>query len=92
MVMTRVGTAELKARLSEYLRLVRRGEVIVVLDRNQPIARLVPIDEDVSGLVILPAVGRLHDIPLPGPIEGADDRDILEDLWAERADRLDRVR
>lgn len=35
--------AELKARLSEYLRAVRRGETIAVLDRETPVAQIVPI-------------------------------------------------
>lgn len=57
-VMRRVKTAELKARLSEYLRAVRQGEQIEVLDRETPIARLVPLDKegiDAGGLRILPA-------------------------------------
>ena len=35
--------AELKARLSEYLRTVRGGETVTVLDRDTPVARIVPI-------------------------------------------------
>lgn len=38
-----VGIAELKSRLSEYLRHVRCGETIAVLDRETPIARLEPV-------------------------------------------------
>lgn len=41
--MTRVGTAELKNRLSHYLRQVREGRTVVVMDRNEPVARLEPI-------------------------------------------------
>ena len=41
--MTKVGTAELKNRLSHYLRQVRQGETVVVMDRNEPVARLEPI-------------------------------------------------
>lgn len=37
-----VNVAELKNRLSHYLRLVRRGEAILVRDREQVIARLEP--------------------------------------------------
>jgi antitoxin (DNA-binding transcriptional repressor) of toxin-antitoxin stability system len=37
-----VGIRELKARLSEYLRDVRRGEVFLVTDRNQVVAELRP--------------------------------------------------
>ena len=35
-----VGVRELKNRLSEYLRMVRRGEEILVTDRGEPVAEL----------------------------------------------------
>jgi prevent-host-death family protein len=41
--MKQVRIAQLKARLSEYLRTVRRGETVTVLDRDTPVARIVPI-------------------------------------------------
>jgi len=41
--MTTVGVKRLKARLSEYLRAVQRGEVVVVTKRNQVIAELKPL-------------------------------------------------
>lgn len=37
-----VGIKELKTRLSEYLRLVRRGEVFLVTDRDEVVAELRP--------------------------------------------------
>lgn len=37
-----VGIKELKAKLSEYLRLVRHGEVFLVTDRDEVIAELRP--------------------------------------------------
>ena len=40
--MIAVNIAELKNRLSEYLRKVRRGESILVRDRDEIIARLEP--------------------------------------------------
>jgi prevent-host-death family protein len=40
--MSEVGIAELKARLSEHLRAVRNGGTVTVLDRDTPIARIVP--------------------------------------------------
>ena len=43
--MKQVRIADLKARLSEYLRAVRAGESIAVLDRDTPIAQLIPIRE-----------------------------------------------
>src|SRR4029079_15332563 len=41
--MKSVRIAELKSRLSEYLRAVRRGETIAVLDRETPVAQIVPV-------------------------------------------------
>ena len=37
--MKSVGIAELKARLSEHLKSVRRGRTLTVLDRETPVAR-----------------------------------------------------
>jgi prevent-host-death family protein len=37
--------ANLKARLSEYLRLVKAGHEIVVTERGVPVARLLPLDD-----------------------------------------------
>ena len=41
-MMTTVSISELKANLSRYLREVRRGGEVQVLDRGAPVARLVP--------------------------------------------------
>ena len=44
---------ELKNRLSHYLRLVRRGETVTVLDRGKPVAQLTPVpaaDDDLQRL------------------------------------------
>jgi prevent-host-death family protein len=41
--MNGVRVADLKSRLSEYLRKVRRGRSITVLDRDTPIARIQPL-------------------------------------------------
>jgi prevent-host-death family protein len=40
--MKTVGVKELKARLSEYLRAVKRGETLLVTDRNEVVAELRP--------------------------------------------------
>src|SRR5262245_52898796 len=41
----RVQIARLKAQLSGYLRSVRRGGEIIVMDRKTPVARIVPHEE-----------------------------------------------
>ncbi len=84
--MIAVGTAELKAHLSEHLQSVRRGETIVVLDRREPIARIVPIGADGLELVVRPAKGSIQDVPLLGATRLGGD--VLEQLREERSDRL----
>ena len=87
--MKAVGIAELKARLSEYLRGVRRGHPLTVLDRSTPIARIVPIRDAREALAIRrPARGAPQPsrVPLPPPL-GLDVDAVellLEERWAER--------
>jgi antitoxin (DNA-binding transcriptional repressor) of toxin-antitoxin stability system len=40
--MKSIGVKQLKARLSEYLRLVRAGETVLVTDRDEVVAELRP--------------------------------------------------
>lgn len=40
--MKAIGVKELKARLSEYLRLVKAGETILVTERNEVVAEMRP--------------------------------------------------
>lgn len=40
---TRVGTRELKSKLSEYLRRVKAGETIIVTERGKTIGQIVPV-------------------------------------------------
>ena len=84
--MRQVGTAELKAHLSEHLHAVREGEVVIVMDRKEPIARIVPFGASESGLVIRPATRRLQDIPMPPPCTLVSDPVAL--LVEDRADRV----
>ena len=62
----RVKISELKAHLSEYLRHVKRGHTVEVLNRETVVARIVPAEEIAPGLVIRRGHGRLQDFkPLP---------------------------
>lgn len=71
MAMKEVRIAELKARLSEYLRAVRRGETISVLDRDTPVARIVPVRAAPALHVRKPASGapKPNRVPLPRPLK-----------------------
>jgi len=44
--MNTVNIANLKAKLSHFLRRVRNGDTIIVLDRHVPVARIVPHEPD----------------------------------------------
>lgn len=84
MVMRQVRIAQLKARLSEYLRDVRRGETIAVFDRDSPIAQIVPVQPGSRLRVRKPAPGTLppNRVPLPRPLRL--DIDVVELLLEER--------
>lgn len=82
--MHRAGIAELKARLSEFLRYVKKGQSVTVYDRDTPVARLVPLDPS-DLLSSRPPTGEyssLQNVPLPPPL--SVDVDVLELLREER--------
>jgi len=71
-VMKKVKIAALKARLSEHLRQVRRGESYTVMDRETPVARLLPYGAEAEPLRVrkpLRRVPSLQDVRLPPPLK-----------------------
>ncbi len=86
--MRQVGIAELKSRLSEFLRIVQGGESIAVLDRNRAVAQIVPMRER-SGLRIRkPAINspKPNKVLLPKTIAATVDvvRLLLEERQSHR--------
>ena len=61
--MTDVRIADLKARLSEHLRSVRNGSTLTVLDRETPVARIIPVAA--PSLEIRKAKRQLRGLKLP---------------------------
>jgi len=43
MVIAKVGTRELKSKLSEYMRRVKGGETILVTEHGKPIGQIIPV-------------------------------------------------
>lgn len=85
--MKKVGIADLKAHLSEHLRRVRRGQTLTVFDRDTPIARIVPHDDD-EPLQVRRASkkpGSLRPLRLPPP--PSKPTDSLTVLLEDRASR-----
>ena len=69
--MDTVRIAELKARLSEYLRRVRRGRALTVTDRETPIAQIIPYQAGAASLTVrqpMPDAPRLAAIRMPPPL------------------------
>ena len=86
MVMKTVGIADLKAHLSQHLQDVRNGATVVVLDRREPIARIVPIGAAGMEIVVRPAQGSVQEVELLGPTRS--DGDVMVQLREERGERL----
>ena len=92
--MKTAAIAELKNRLSHYLRLVAKGETVAILDRGRPVAQITPIrsaDDSLrrlaaQGLVRLPLRKLSRNFwrrPLP-----KTSRSVVEALLEDRADRF----
>ena len=88
MVMKPVRVADLKAHLSEHLRSVRRGHPIAVLDRDTPIAQLLPFRGEPANLAVRqpkPGMSKPKDFRLPEPL--ALRGDVVTLLLADRRER-----
>ena len=83
--MTGIRIADLKSRLSEHLRKVRTGSSLTVLDRDTPIARIVPWKAGHDSLKLrapLPGAPKLQRVPLPPPLRLRED--VVKLLMEER--------
>jgi prevent-host-death family protein len=83
-VMSKVGIADLKAHLSQHLRRVRGGRTITVVDRDRPVARIVPYDAE-SPLEVRRATRKPSDLRVPPPTPNPTDS--LSVLLRDRASR-----
>jgi prevent-host-death family protein len=90
--MRTVNIGDLKARLSAHIRIVRGGEEVLVCDRNQPVARIVPCPlEDLSeqerrlvarGILAPPLKKRPVPASWPEPPGNVSDK-AMEQVWRE---------
>jgi len=92
--MIKVGVARLKAQLSRYLEIARRGQEVIVTERGRPVAKLMALsgadgadsrrERLIRGGVLIPGSQRLPRYftkPLRGPRVGDD---VLKALLEER--------
>ncbi|MGH9418270.1 MAG: type II toxin-antitoxin system Phd/YefM family antitoxin [Terriglobales bacterium] len=85
--MKRVRIAELKAHLSQYLRAAQRGQTIVVVDRETPIARLVPLERSPAIEIIPPTDPTRNFWQVPPSTAPPPKIDVVELLLEDRARR-----
>lgn len=83
------NVSKLKLHLGKYLKMVRRGRDIIVLDRTTPVAKLVPYTDDAADVIAVTApledpaeLAGLHFEPVDGAATNS-----VEFLLAERRER-----
>jgi prevent-host-death family protein len=86
--MKKVNISTIKAELSKYLRFAKSGQEVLIMDRNQPVAKLVGIDAQT------PLKMKEPQADLKSILQKADMRtfseknDILDTLLIDREDRF----
>jgi prevent-host-death family protein len=90
--MRTVNISDLKAQLSAHIQRVRDGEEVLVCDRNQPVARIIPCrmqDQPererqlvASGVLTPPLQKRSSPVSWPEP-PGTISDEVIERLWRE---------
>ena len=92
--MKRATISQAKNHLSQLLASVKRGETVLILERDRPIARIVPIeasqqsdDERLADLERRGIIRRAAKPPrktLPPPLDWPEGASLLEALLADR--------
>ena len=69
MDMLRTSASRFKAKLGQFMRAVRAGKEVVVTDREQPVARLIPYERPAAAEGVPIAVSRDPTAPPLGRLE-----------------------
>ncbi|MEM6273614.1 MAG: hypothetical protein AAF735_00105 [Myxococcota bacterium] len=85
--MTRAKISEIKSRLSAFLGMVRRGQTVTILDRKEPIARIVPFVESPTVVIREPADGAAGRLRRRSKVKTKRPVDVVELLNQERGPR-----
>jgi prevent-host-death family protein len=96
--MRSVNVAELKNQLSKYLSFAKRGEEVVITDRNLPVAKLVPFSAGdayhqepflvAAGKLRLPKVRLSVSDPLKIPTGSVKGNKAMRAISADREEEL----
>jgi prevent-host-death family protein len=93
--MRTVNISHLKAHLSSHIQYVREGEEVLICDRSQPVARIVPVRTDdhsaqerrliARGALQPPQKRRPPSAAWPQP-PGSVSREVMARIWREERD------
>ena len=89
--------SELKAKLSAHIQYVKNGEEVLILDRNTPVARLVPAGPAeeygererrliAKGILTPPKEPRPAGFKLPKPSGRMISDEVMAQVWREERD------
>ena len=85
--MKKVRVAVLKAKLSHYLRLVRKGETITVYDRDKPVAEIIPLRTHPPRLKVTepePGAPKWYEVDVGEHFSPEKVRVLMQDLYDDR--------
>ena len=95
--MKTAAISKLKAKLSEHIAWVKRGEEVLITERGKPVARIVPIapgaleDDRLRELVargiVRPGRGRIRRVLTGRPARGVPEGTVLRLVDEERRER-----
>jgi antitoxin (DNA-binding transcriptional repressor) of toxin-antitoxin stability system len=95
--MRTVKIGELKSKLSAHIAYVKQGEEVLILDRNTPVARLVPIHSETQederrrrliakGIITPPKTPRVEGQEWPLPPGPMISQEVMDQVWREERD------
>lgn len=87
--MKKANISKIKAELSKFIRFARQGEEVIILDRNQAVAKIVAMPPEVSAVPIRAAQSDLKAVLKHADRRSFDEAsDILDVLLEDREDRF----
>lgn len=95
--MKNANISVLKARLSEYIQLVRNGEEVLICERKTPVARIVPCDSEnrsaqqkrlvARGILAPPRKKNSRSAASSWPVPpGKVSNEAMEQIWRQERD------
>jgi antitoxin (DNA-binding transcriptional repressor) of toxin-antitoxin stability system len=86
--MKKVNISTIKAELSKYLRFAKAGQEILIMDRDQPVAKLVGVGVPTSCHITEPKSNLKETLQKADSRSFSETNDILKTLLEDREDRF----